>query len=412
MPYLSLHVTGRDNPLETLERLTESRAWDIARRLQAQFPLSGVVPLRTCHRFEIYTFVPPERETEADRWLRGRRLGPRRQLRRGSESVEHLFSVASGIDSPLLGEQEILGQVRDAYFAARERGLAGSELGRLFERAIFVGRKVRESTGLSEGGRSLARLAVEEVRKTFPDLTRCRIGILGSGKMGEKVARRLLAEGVRDLWVGTRTLRARREVETKWGVRSVEWQELLEIPGGLDILFCALGAERPVVRLDRSPLPGGGRLTVVDLGNPRNVERGLLPAGVHLVDLDDLREASQRASQQKAGVLPQARRMVQLEAQRFVQEVEQRDVARFAQRLFRRVEEVLEEEKVEALSRLRGPHAPEKVLDDFAHAFVKRLLTPSVTLLKSSPARERARLLAAAERLLPLHPGPSSSVAP
>ncbi len=400
--YLSIHVTHRGTPLDALEALTEARTRSFTAHLLAEFPWAEAIPLRTCNRFETYISVPEAEGARVLAWARRRRLASGQFLKQGRDSVEHLFRVAAGLDSQLLGEQEILGQVREAYLTAKEAGWAGPRLSRLFERAIFVGRKVREETGLSQGGRSLARLAVDEVRRVHPELSSLRVGVLGAGKMGEKVTRRLRAEGTRMVTVGVRNRERRLEVARRWGVRAVSPPTLLRHLDGLDILFCAANSGKPVVRITRGRPIGEAPLTVVDLGNPRNVEATGPVHGVRIIDLEGLREAALKASQERAGLVPAAAALVARECQRFEAEEDQGEVAAFAQKLLTGAETVAREMRGEALARLRGPTPPERVLEDFGHALVRRLLTPSITRLKETRGAERARLLAAAERLLPL----------
>jgi len=410
MVVLSLHVTHRATPLPVLERLTEDKALALTAGLRRRFPGAEVVSLRTCNRFELYVEAPAELRAEVRHHLSALRLAPRQFLREGPLSVQHLFRVASGLDSQLVGEREVLGQVREAYRAAKRRGEAGPAIGRLFERAIHVGRTLRRETGLSRTGRSLARLAVEEAVRGLPSPRDGVYGVVGAGRMGEKVLARLMEAGAREVLLANRTGARTRALARQHGVRVETVEGLLRRGRELDVLFLAASTQRPLLSGRRLRNLVGARsrpLLVVDLGNPRNLDPRGLPSSVHLVDLDRLKASSQALPASVRANLPRARGRIQLESQRFLAESAAQEVSGLAQRLFQLADSLSDREAREALRRLAGTTPAEEVLRDFARALTRGLLTPPLRTLRTSPARERTQLLAAAERLFSPPPGPS-----
>ena len=400
MVVLSLHVTHRATPLPVLERLTEDKALVLSAEIRRRFPGVEVVSLRTCNRFELYLEGPAALRGELRAHLASLRLAPGQFLREGPATVQHLFRVASGLDSQLVGEREVLGQVRDAYRAARERGEAGPSIGRLFERAIHVGRTVRKETGLSRTGRSLARLAVEEALRSLPHPKEAVYAVVGAGRMGEKVLTRLEKAGAKHLLLANRPGPRSRALGEAHGVEVLTVEELLARRDELEVLFLAASARRPVVsgrRLARRPQDRP--LLVVDLGNPRNLDPRGLPSRVRLIDLPSLKASSHALPPAVRARLPAARRRVTLEARRHLAEDAAQEVSGLAQRLFRLADSLSDREAREALRRLTGPTPAEEVLKDFARALTRGILTPPLRTLRTSPARERTQLLAAAERL-------------
>ena len=408
MVVLSLHVTHRATALPVLERLTEDRALVLSAGIRRRFPKAEVVSLRTCNRFELYVEGPPELRTEIRQYLGTLRLAPTQFLREGTLSVQHLFRVASGLDSQLLGEREVLGQVRDAYRAAKRRGEAGPAIGRLFERAIHVGRTLRQETGLSRTGRSLARLAVEEAVRSLPHPKVAVYGVVGAGRMGEKVLGRLKKSGATDILLANRTGPRSRALGRAYGVRVQTVEELLRRGTELDVLFLAASARRPLLSGRRLGLADrSSPLLVVDLGNPRNLDPRGLPSNVRFIDLESLKATSRALPDSVRARLPVARRRITLEAHRFLAEAAAQEVSGLAQRLFQLADSLSDREAREALRRLTGDTPAEEVLRDFARALTRGILTPPLRTLRTSPARQRAQLIAAAERLFSTPSGPA-----
>lgn len=418
MPLISIHVTSKRSGLDALEKLTSERAHALSRAIVSRFPGSEVVTLRTCNRFEAYLSVPERDGERVRKWVDRSRFAPDQFILSDRATVSHLFSVAAGLDSELIGEDEVLGQVRSAYLKAKERGEARSELVYLFERAIFTGRRVRQETGLSSGMRSLSRLAIEEVRKVLPDLPSRDIGILGSGEMGEKILSRLVAERATRVTIASRMDARRRELAGKWGVPIVTPKELWARLSTLDVLFCASDPERPVRVLSRKTLRRNSPLVVVDLGMPRNIQVKRVGQWVRLIDLKELQRLSRQISKRKTSRVPAARAIVHEEAQRYVDHIHERDVAHFADQLLSRAFAIASDESLRAATHFNREGTHEKTLDNFGRAIVKRLLLPSLARLKSLPESERSDVMRSAAYLLgaesPPSPGgrPSDAVHP
>lgn len=293
----------RGASMDALAALCECRA---ARGGRAPFPGTGLVELATCHRIELYLEGVEAGEAEelflqhvaggdpGEAFARGDL-----RVRQGKEAARHLLRVAAGLESAVLGEDQVLMQVRRAYRAACRGQSAGPLLHRLFHASFRCGKRVRAETSLARGFRSLAGAAVAVLQRSLGGLEGRSVLVLGTGEMGSLAARRLLRRGVGRLILcnrspaGAASLAARLDAETlRW-----EWRErALET---VDAVVCATGAPTPVIRAARLERAASGRsrdLVAVDLAVPRNLEAP--PAGVEGLSLIDVGELTRRLEEE------------------------------------------------------------------------------------------------------------------
>ncbi len=217
-------------------------------------------------------------------------------------SVEHLFRVASGLDSMVLGETEILGQVKQAYQAASGAGTTSRVLNKLFQRAFQAAKQVRTDTGVGRGTVSVASAAVDLAERLFGDLGRCRALVLGAGETGERTARALLSRGVRPaaLAVANRSPERAAALAAELGGRAVaQWDAWEHEAGAADILITSTAATRAIVtaaQLGRIMRARNDRpLFVIDIAVPRDVEPAANDIeGVYLYDIDALQEIARQ----------------------------------------------------------------------------------------------------------------------
>lgn len=309
---MSLAVVGishRTAPVEVRERLAYTRA-EVPRALQRLLgsgAASEAVLLSTCNRTELYVTADELAEAEAavgtmleEQWPGPEPLSRFLYRRRGRAVVDHLFRVTSGIDSMILGEPQIQGQVRDAYQLAAEAGeagraAAGPVLNRLFQNALGVGGRVRTETEVGMGAASISSAAVELAKKIFGTLKGRHALVLGAGEMSEVTLECLRAEGVQSCVVANRSFERAAELADRWQGRAVHWEALGDELPRTDIVICSTSAPHPVLTLKRlrAALPSGARrpLCIIDIAIPRDVEVqvGEEP-NVFLYNIDDLQQ--------------------------------------------------------------------------------------------------------------------------
>ena len=328
MPLAVVGANHRTAPIELRERLAFGRTElpDALLRLAADG--SEVVVLTTCNRTEIYLALPDGSDAdERARALLAARIGedPAGAARhlyahRDRQAAEHLFRVAAGLDSMIVGEPQIQGQVKEAYAAAREvAGEAGPVVGqvlhRLFQTAFSVGGRVRSETGLGIGAASVSSAAVDLAKKIFGSLRGRRALVLGAGEMSELTLECLRGEGVETAIVANRTWDRAREMAARCGGAAIRWDELGAALPRVDIVICSTAAPHPVLTVQRlrEALPHGARrpLCVIDIAVPRDVEPAVGDEpNVFLYNLDDLQQVVDDSLGRRRAQLPRAEEIV------------------------------------------------------------------------------------------------------
>ena len=329
-----LHLLGvnhRSAPVEIRERLALSgTALDDALDLLGEYAAHGVI-LSTCNRTEVYAVSPkntPLRELAEFVSLCGgvapSDLAPHFYREHQEGAARHLFRVAAGLDSMIVGESQILGQVRTALEAAQARGCADHALTRLFRQALRAGRRAREETGIGRSAASVSSAAVELARSVLGDLRPCTVLVVGAGETGKLSAKSLMGSGAGSLLVTNRGYESARDLAAKLGGKAVPFERMGEALAGADIVISATGAphfvlEARAVREAMEQRPERP-LFLVDIAVPRDIdpEAGKLP-NVHLRDIDDLQDVSLANLKARSREAAKVERIVDAEMLRFHQ---------------------------------------------------------------------------------------------
>ena len=301
MPLIAAGLNHHSAPIEVRERLAipSCRLGETLRCLQDRTGIDEIVLLSTCNRFEAYLSSQDNSRISSALCQLFRPalipVMPETHLYQFSDSAaaRHLFRVAAGLDSMVLGEHEILGQVKQAYVAAHEAGTTGKLLNVLFQRSLFVGKRIRTETGLARGAGSVAGLAVAMAERILGCLEESRVIILGAGDMAERTARHLLARKVRTFIVSNRTYERACEMAGRFGGRALSFREGLQQMAEADIVVCSTAAPHPIIRPEFVREIMGCRcgrpLMFINIAVPQDMHPKMhgIP-NVHVYNIDDL----------------------------------------------------------------------------------------------------------------------------
>jgi glutamyl-tRNA reductase len=367
-------------------------------RLRAEARLSGAMILSTCNRVELYG-----QAEDADRLeerladflcaFHGRQraeLDAFVYRLAGAEAVRHAFRVAASLDSMVLGEPQILGQVKEAYRIAEEAGALGSGLIALRNRSLAAAKRARNETGIGQNAVSVSYVAVELARKIFGSLRDRNVLLVGTGKMSGLAARHLVSGGARATVLGMRTMDHAVELAATLGGRAAPLSALREELSSADIVISSTGAPGLVIHLqdvESARAHRRGRqqrpLFLIDIAVPRDVEPSVGKLdGVFLYDLDDLRTVSEANMRERRKEAAAAEALVEREAREFLEWQKSLDVVPLLKELRRRAEDIRRTE-VDKVRRRLGPLTPEQeqALEAATEAIVQKLLhAPTVQL--------------------------------
>ena len=394
---------------------------DASRLPKALYDLAGrphlaeAVVLSTCNRTEIYAVAERYHGAIADirafltdlSGLNLEQFVDHVYDYHDDNAVTHLFKVASGLDSAVVGESEILGQVRTAWERAEAEGAAGPELARLFVWALGVGRRVRVETGIARGTTSVSQAAVAMATNRLGSLEDRRILVLGAGETGAGMAVALAATpGLGEILVANRTRTRAVALAARTGGRVVDFGELGHALETVDVMLTSTGASQVVVDADDVEAVMAARhgrpLLIVDVAVPRDVDAAAADLdGVTLLDMDDLRAFAQEGLAGRRREIARVQEIVQDEVGRYFETISVRAVAPLVAALRDRAEELRGAEVERFAARLAGLDARERAaVEALTRGIVNKLLHEPTVRLKDAAGSARADRLADALRTL------------
>mgnify|MGYP001627178942 CR=1 FL=1 len=399
MLIVAVGVNHRTAPVEVREKLSfaEGSLEGNLSRLNSHPVVEGCVILSTCNRTEIYAATRKLDECLNAIWefLAQKSGASISEIRNYTyvhtlqDAIRHLFRVAAGLDSMILGETQILGQVRRAYQLACRHRASNRVLNTLFQQAISVGKRVRTETGIDQNAVSISYAAVELAKSKFPELSRHKVLIIGAGKMSELAARYLVANGVSGVIVSNRSYQRAAELAAQLNGLAVRFDQLYRYMEEADIVISCTAATHYVVHYREMAevvaRRQGRELMIIDIAVPRDVDPavGRLP-GVTLYDIDDLQQVVDHNLAQRKKAAALAEGIIEEELQQFMQWLSMQFVVPTIIALKRWGEELKERELRRALNRL-GPlsERERKIIGSLANSLVNQVLHVPITQLKS-----------------------------
>lgn len=400
MPLFVAGLSHKNAPVELRERLAveEDKLRELLRDVAAVGTVDETLILSTCNRVEVYgvAAAPGEARAVAFRHLcqhRGVSLAlvePLLYTHLDSEAVRHAFRVTSSLDSMMIGEPQILGQVKDAFALAQACETIGPSLHTLFTQAFSVAKRVRTETEIARHAVSVSFAAVELAKKIFEGLEGRAVLLLGAGKMSELAARHLVEQGAFPVYVLNRTWARAQELARTLSGTAVPWEELETALGGVDIVISSTGATTPVVTRALVERVTSGRrsrpLFFVDIAVPRDVEEGVdgIP-NVYRYDIDDLKQVVDANIRERLREAQRAEALVERETGKFLARLRDVEVIPTIVSLRERLEEIRAGEVRKTLARL-GDATPEmqQAIEALSTAIVNKVLHAPITKLRES----------------------------
>ncbi len=419
MSLLVVGLSHKTAPIEVRERLAfpEKKLEEPLLQLKAQSGVRENVLLSTCNRVEIYSNV---QEASSGEFLLKEFMASYNQIHlseiddhfysyREADCVRHTFRVASSLDSMIVGEVQILGQLKDAYAMARRYDCTGPILNQLFERAFFVAKKVRSETGIAENAVSVSYAAVELAKKIFGDLSDKSIMLIGAGEMAELAARHLVSQGVKAVVVSNRTFHRAVELAKELNGSAIRFEHFMDELIGTDIVISSTGAPHYIIKKDNMKKAMRARknkpVFFIDIAVPRDVEPEVNSIdNVYLYDIDDLENVIQHNIKERKREARKAENMLKEEVEKFMRWQASLDVVPTIISLRERFEAIRTDETRKMLSRLNNLSREEqKSIEAMTSAMVNKILHhPTICLKKSGNDEKSVELVHMVRRLFNL----------
>jgi glutamyl-tRNA reductase len=415
MAFLALGINHKTASVDIRERVafTPEQMVEALQQLCNKTPSSEAAILSTCNRSELYLQQDSLQADQVLQWLadyHGLSLDELRQcayVHADEQAVRHMMRVASGLDSLVLGEPQILGQMKSAYAVAREAGTIGPLLGRLFQATFSTAKTVRTDTAIGENPVSVAFAAVSLARQIFSRLESSQALLIGAGETITLVARHLHEQGVKRIVVANRTLERARNLADELGARAVLLSEIPDELVNSDIVISSTASQLPILgkgAVERAlKLRKHKPMFMVDIAVPRDIEPqvGELE-DVYLYTVDDLHEVVEENLKSRQGAARAAEDLVSLGADEFMVRLRELAAVDVLRAYRQQAERLRDEELAKAQRLLQNGGNAEDVLAQMARGLTNKLLHAPSVQLKRLTADGRLDALAVAQELFAL----------
>jgi glutamyl-tRNA reductase len=393
-------LSHKTAPIEVREKLNfpEHTLPDSLRKLMGYEGIRESLIVSTCNRVEIYASVQDSAQgiDRIKQFISEYHGLPREALEQSlyvypdAQGVRHTFRVASSLDSLVLGEAQILGQLKDAFDIALKTKTTSTILNKLIKKAISVAKRVRTETRLAEGAVSISSAAVELAKKIFGDLNGKNVMLLGAGEMAELAAQHLLGNGVKNIMVANRTFERAEELAKEFKGDAIRFEHFPDALLMVDILICATGASHYVVKRDMVSRALKERrnkpIFMIDISNPRNIDPEVDKIdNVYLYDIDDLQSKVNVNTEGRAKEAEKAEEIVTQEVETYLQWERALDAVPTIVDLREKVEDVRKRELEKTLGSLNGISEDQKrAVDLMSQSIVNKLLHAPLVILKQA----------------------------
>jgi glutamyl-tRNA reductase len=389
-------MSHRSAPVEVRERVAfpPCAGRSFLRHLKDEGAVSEAVLLSTCNRTEIYAVVEDEEARglvldllAEDRGVERTSLEQDTYWLTDAEAVRHLYRVASSLDSMVVGEGQILGQVREAYRAATEEHCAGQILNRLFHTSLRVGKKVRSETGIGDSSLSVPRVAVKLAEEVFGDLAERQALVLGAGDMSELVVKHLKDRGVADLLIANRTPQRASLLAERVGGRAVAFDALVAELPEVDVVVSSTGSSQWVVQSETVAGALALRsepLFFIDIAVPRDIDPVVQTLEmVYLYDIDDLQAVVERNAEGRQDAAEEGEAMISPAVLEFMGWLSTLHVVPLIQELRDGAEQIRRHELARALSRMELSTEEAASVERMSYSLVNKLLHGPIQEIKA-----------------------------
>jgi len=406
---INARVTFRKSPIHVLERFTFKDMDDAYSRFKEHAGLTEFVILQTCNRVELFGAAKNfDIEKIKKTWaslsgLEENAFKENLELSENIEVFDHLLKLTSGLDSMVVGEEQILGQIKKSITSARERKISGQHLNTLFDKAIRVGTRVRSSTGINQGGVSIGSMAVKLAEENVDDLKSKHILLIGTGESATLIAKSLKKREYQFL-VSSRTLERSKAFSETLGGTPIRFEDVITGFEKYDVIFVATAAPYFLVTFDRiikamKQSPKGKM--ILDLSNPRTVDEKVATiAGIKLMNIDQIAEMVDKNMRTRIGKISTAENIISDELPIVEAKMNSLDAEPIVKEVFKNIDSLRMIELQKALQMLGETDEKRvKIIEELSKAIVESIVSAPMNNLRKASEKGNPDLLEAASKL-------------
>ncbi len=396
----SMLITHAKASIQDMENAWHGGVEQLLERLKANELVEECAVLKTCNRVEVYVVSPKGGKVLLD-FAKHMKVSSRIiDFLDHEDSLRHLLRLTSGLESMIVGEDQILGQVKELYLMAKKAGTIGKTLDIAFNKAIQVGKRVRRETKINKGSVSIGSAAVELAERVLGGLEGKTVMVIGAGEMGTLVAKGLANRNIKVVYVANRTYDKAIELASQLKGEAIRYELLEEYIPKSDVVICATSAPHFILTHANMSniMKDKDKLIIIDIGNPRNVESsvGEIP-GVELYNIDDLKSISRENLERRKEEAKKAELIIEEELALLKKQYKRQKAERLISSLYSMVESIRKKECEEAINKLKARHTigkeEYKILENMTHSFAKQILAHPTKMLKSAAEQDNERFM-------------------
>ncbi len=403
-------VTHRKASIDEIERAWHGDVETILKWVGSQERVEECAVLKTCNRVEIYVVSPRGEKVLFDLAKKARVSSRIIDFHDQDESLLHLLRLASGLESMIIGEDQILGQMKELFLMATKAETAGWMLETAFKKAIQVGKRVRKETRINERSVSVGSAAVDLAEEILGDLKGKSVLVIGAGETGELISRVLMAKDIGSLCVTNRTFSSAETLAECLGGEAVPFEEMKSHLKTADVVISATAAPHYILLKDDIEKATRGRetkLLLIDIANPRDIDEAAAEVpGVELHNIDSLKNISSENMRQRMAEVAKVEAIITEELQLLKAKYKRKQAEELLALLYSQAEVIKDQEVRKAMNKLSARHTlgeiEQKVLQDMSHSIVNKLLSSPTKALKLAAERGDTELLVSLSELFRL----------
>jgi glutamyl-tRNA reductase len=406
---INARVTFRKSPIHVLERFSFSNVDEAYSSFQKHAELKECVILQTCNRIEIFAicgekdFAQIKKTWASIAGLEENSFKDNCEVSINTDVYDHLLKLTSGLDSMVIGEEQILGQIKNSITFARNAKTSGEHLNTLFDKAIRVGTRVRNSTGISKGSISVGSMAVKLAEENVDNMKSKQILLIGTGDAAALVAKSLNRRGY-EFSVSSRTLERSTSFSKTVGGNPVDFNEILEGFETYDIVFVATTAPYFLVtheRIKEALNQKNDGMMILDLSNPRTVDEKVAElSGIKLMNIDQIAEMVEKNMRNRIGQKNSAEEIIKEELPVLEASMKRLEAEPVVKDVFKNIDSLRIKELQKALNMLGElDDDKKKIIDDLSKAIVESIVTTPMNNLRKHTEQGNTELLSAVEKL-------------
>jgi glutamyl-tRNA reductase len=416
---INVRITHKTARVPLMEAVAFKDTKSALKAIRCLENIDECVLLQTCNRIELYIVSEEDgKVAEVAKDFLVKRAGTMAEeaskaieYSLNGDTLKHILRLTSGLESMVIGEDQVLNQVWDAYLDARSEKAAGIILKHLFMRAMSVGRRVRKETGINKGAVSVGSAAVELAETLLGDLDQKKILVMGAGEIGTLVAKALVRRCLKPIFIANRTYARAVKLAENLSGKAIKFDKLEETLVDADVVICSTGAPHYLLTKDMiseimKKRQNKNDLVIIDISTPRNVEKATQEVGkVKLYDIDDLQLIAEKNKQKRQKSVEKASKLIDEELILLNRDIKILSVRDIVSLLFSRAEDIRQRELAKALKML-GPvdEKEKKVIEDLTFILLKQTYVPIVENLRSAAKKDDKKLIEIAIKLFGMEP--------